>query len=225
MKTQANLWEQRVCDLDLSIDKSPFLIRCKEKLFSELQASGLSHIEPHFFLGDEWFSPDGAIAISIPFYLAHPKLRKTSQGPTKTQEVMKYIRHETGHALDHAYGLSKTARWKKIFGDPTKPYRPNRYEIDPESSAFVQNLDLCYSQSHPYEDFAETFAVWLDPRSSWQRRYKKCPLAYEKLLYVEEIAKSSSLKKKKRSTHVHLDEITPLRGKPRFYFPELREGS
>ena len=40
----------------------------------ELEAKGL-HFRPHFWLSDEWFSPDGVPGIAIPFYLAHPRLR------------------------------------------------------------------------------------------------------------------------------------------------------
>jgi hypothetical protein len=40
----------------------------------------------------------------------------------------------------------------------TNPYRAAR--------DYVLNLDAWYAQSHPAEDFAETFAVWLKPGSS-----------------------------------------------------------
>ena len=43
-----------------------------------------------------------------------------------------------------------------------------------------------YAQSHPDEDFAETFAVWLTPKSSWRRRYAGWP-ALRKLEYVDEL--------------------------------------
>ena len=32
----------------------------------------------------------------------------------------------------------------------------------------MRHLDNWYAQSHPDEDFAETFAVWLKPRSKWR---------------------------------------------------------
>jgi hypothetical protein len=40
-----------------------------------------------------------------------------------------------------------------------------------------------YAQKHPDEDFAETFAVVLTPRSGWRRRYARWPV-YRKLTYV-----------------------------------------
>jgi hypothetical protein len=47
-------------------------------------------------------------------------------------------------------------------------------------------LRLWYAQSHPDEDFAETFAVWLTPRSNWRKRYEGWP-ALKKLQYVDEL--------------------------------------
>jgi len=44
-----------------------------------------------------------------------------------------------------------------------------------------------YAQKHPDEDFAETFAVWLTPRSRWRERYKNWP-AMQKLRYVDRMA-------------------------------------
>ena len=48
------------------------------------------------------------------------------------------------------------------------------------------HLDYWYSQSHPLEDFAETFAVWLAPGSRWRKRYEGWP-ALEKLQYVDDL--------------------------------------
>jgi hypothetical protein len=45
-----------------------------------------------------------------------------------------------------------------------------------------------YAQKHPDEDFAETFAVWLTPRSQWRKRYKGWG-ALAKLQYVDRIAR------------------------------------
>jgi hypothetical protein len=48
----------------------------------------------------------------------------------------------------------------------------------------VLHLDPFYAQSHPAEDFAETFAVWLKPRSRLRSEYRGWP-AMQKLLYVD----------------------------------------
>jgi hypothetical protein len=44
-----------------------------------------------------------------------------------------------------------------------------------------------YAQKHPDEDFAETFAVWLTPRSQWRKRYEGWG-ALAKLEYVDRMA-------------------------------------
>ena len=98
---------------------------------------------------------------------------------------MQLLRHEAGHAYELAHRLGRRPRWIKVFGRASKPY-PEFYNPKPFSRRYVQHLDWWYAQSHPCEDFAETFAVWLRPRSQWRRRYRNWP-ALKKLLYVEEL--------------------------------------
>jgi hypothetical protein len=45
-----------------------------------------------------------------------------------------------------------------------------------------------YAQKHPDEDFAESFAVWLTPRSQWRKRYEGWG-ALAKLQYVDRMAR------------------------------------
>ena len=52
---------------------------------------------------------------------------------------------------------------REIFGSPSEEY-PEFYAPKPYSKSFVLHLDAWYAQSHPDEDFAETFAVWLTPQ-------------------------------------------------------------
>jgi hypothetical protein len=70
-----------------------------------------------------------------------------------------------------------------MFGKASTPY-PQAYRPNPASRRYVHNLDAWYAQSHPEEDFAETFAVWLRPRFNWRRRYEGWP-ALRKLEYVD----------------------------------------
>jgi hypothetical protein len=51
------------------------------------------------------------------------------------------------------------------------------------------HLDDWYAQSHPDEDFAETFAVWLTPGLDWRDRYKGWK-ALQKLEYLDELMRS-----------------------------------
>jgi len=114
---------------------------------------------------------------------------------------LRILRHEAGHAIDNAYLLRRRpTRWR-LFGTPATPY-PEYYTPKPYSKSFVHHLDHWYAQSHPDEDFAETFAVWLDPSSMWATRYAGWP-AQRKLEYLDrlmrEVARRRPVVKSKRT--------------------------
>jgi hypothetical protein len=87
--------------------------------------------------------------------------------------------------LLNAYQLQERRDWKRVFGRPNATY-PDTYLPKPYSKRYVLNLPNWYAQAHPHEDWAETFAVWLRPKSDWQRRYRNWP-ALKKLEYVDEL--------------------------------------
>src|SRR5215216_6253995 len=181
----------RMCDLPLQIDNE--LAERTEQLRAELHAAGL-RAPVHFYLSDEWFTPDGATAIAIPFYLAHPRLMKLEESQMLEVEGgeyewgMRILRHEAGHAIDNAFKLRLRRQRRKVFGWYKKPY-PESYTPRPYSKSFVLHLDAWYAQSHPDEDFAETFAVWLTPSSEWRQRYAGWP-ALKKLEYMDGLMQS-----------------------------------
>jgi hypothetical protein len=127
----------------------------------------------------------------VPFYLAHPRLIRLERRMMRQVEggnsnwMMRILRHEVGHAIDTAYRLRRRARWRELFGPASLPY-PKSYRARPGSRSFVRHLGEWYAQSHPTEDFAETFAVWLKPNSDWRRTYASWP-AHEKLQLVDEM--------------------------------------
>jgi hypothetical protein len=179
--------------LDLRIAHLPLRLGAElsgrlRALYGELKARGLD-FRPHAWLSDEWFSPDGIPGIAIPFFLAHPRLRRLEkemmldiEGASRT-ECMKLLRHEAAHALLNAYQLHRRRDWQQHFGRSSQRY-PDNYVPRPYSKRFVQHLPNWYAQSHPHEDWAETFAVWLTPNSDWRKRYRDWP-AIKKLEYVD----------------------------------------
>jgi hypothetical protein len=179
----------RMSELDLSIEGSVLEKRIAE-LNEELAARGI-RFRPHFWLSDEWFTPDGVPGVAIPFYLAHPRLARLERAQMLEVEggtpswCMRILRHEAGHAIDNAYLLRRRRRRVAMFGSPSTEY-PEFYTPKPYSRSFVLHIDNWYAQSHPDEDFAETFAVWLNPRSEWRRRYQDWP-ALKKLEYMDEL--------------------------------------
>lgn len=181
------LLAMRFCDLKLKLERTP-LARHMRGLYRDLERRGLD-FRPHAWIGEEWFSPDGVPGISIPFYLAHPRLERLERTMMKQVEggnaqwLKRILRHEAGHALDTAHCLRRCKRWREAFGPASLPY-PDRYRARPGSRRYVQHLGDWYAQSHPTEDFAETFAVWLTPNSSWRRGYADWP-AFQKLELVD----------------------------------------
>lgn len=179
----------RFSELGLEIEGTP-VEEGIIQLYHELAAKGFI-FRPSCYLADEWLSPDGEPIIGIPFYLAHPRLRKLEHKMMLEVEggdrnsLIRLLRHEAGHAVNYAYLLYKKGKWKKLFGSFDKDY-PEKYKYRPYSKRFVRHLEGWYAQYHPDEDFAETFAVWLDPDSDWKERYKGWG-AIEKLNYVDRL--------------------------------------
>ena len=183
----AELLDLRICDLGLTVPGSPLEERVAQ-LGDELGRAGL-RFRPSVWLSTDWFSPHGVPGFAIPFFLAHPRLKRLERRQMLECEggrrgwCDKLLRHETGHALDTAYRLHWRKSWRQHFGRATAPYRAT-YVPRPGSRRYVHNLDDWYAQSHPIEDFAETFAVWLRGRGRWRSRYAGWP-ALRKLEYVD----------------------------------------
>ncbi|MCK7483804.1 MAG: hypothetical protein M0C28_47535 [Candidatus Moduliflexus flocculans] len=84
---------------------------------------------------------------------------------------MMLLRHEAGHAVNYAYRLWRRPSWGEIFGALHQAL-PGRLPARPaEPRTIVRHIAAypygrTYAQKHPDEDFAETFAVWLTPRSA-----------------------------------------------------------
>ncbi len=183
------LLDVRLCDLRVHIDGT-WLEAMAGQIHRELGRRDL-RLKPHFWLSDEWFSPDGVPGVALPFYLAHPRLMRLErkqmlavEGGSRT-DCLKLMRHEVGHAIQHGFQLHRRRKWQQIFGKASVKY-PEHYRPNPASKRFVEHLDGWYAQAHPVEDFAETFAVWLKARSNWEERYAGWP-ALRKLEYVEEL--------------------------------------
>lgn len=187
--TDERLLLLRLRDLGVRIEGT-WVERCVEELHAELDERGL-RLKPHVWVSDEWFSPDGVSGFAVPFYLLHPRLMQLEraqlievEGGTH-HECMKILRHECGHAIQHGYQLGRRREWQRLFGKSSTKY-PEAYRPNPASKRYVQHLRRWYAQSHPDEDFAETFAVWLRPRQDWRRRYAGWP-ALQKLEYVDRL--------------------------------------
>ncbi len=207
------LLQIRICDLPIRIHGSSLQRRIRY-LYRELKMRGL-RFRPHAWLSNEFFTPDGVPGFAIPFYLAHPRLIQLerrqmleAEGSTET-ECMRILRHETGHALDHAYRLHRKREWRKIFGLVSVPY-PTSYKPDPLSRNHVLHLNYWYAQAHPLEDFAETFAVWLKPGGRWRTRYRGWP-ALQKLQYIDTCMKAIGSRPRLEHARYRVDPLSDLK--------------
>jgi Putative zinc-binding metallo-peptidase len=218
------LLDVRLSDLRLSIGGT--LATRIDQLRSELETRNLK-FPLHFYLSDEWFTPDGGTAIAIPFYLAHPRLERLEE--TQMFEVeggehewcMRILRHEAGHAIDHAFRLVRRRKRQEVFGSSSKPY-PEFYTPKPYSKSFVLHLDSWYAQSHPDEDFAETFAVWLTPNSEWRPRYAGWK-ALPKLEYMDALMTSLAGKEAPINRPDEIDPLPSLRTTLRQHYRNKRK--
>ena len=181
----------RICDLGLTVEGSA-VEKLVQQLYRELEQKKITRFRPACYLTDEWGCPSGEPVIGIPFYLARPDLGQIEREINDLEdhrEIMMYLRHEAGHAFNYAYKLHRTPEWKQLFGPYRRPYREN-YRPVLFSKDYVRYLPGWYAQKHPDEDFAETFAVWMTPRSGWRKRYRGWG-AMAKLRYMDRIAKQS----------------------------------
>ena len=219
------LLDVRLSDLGLRIEGTPLAERV-ERLHGELARKGL-RFKPHVWLSSEWFSPDGVPGIAIPFYLAHPRLTRLErsqmfevEGGTEVS-CMRLLRHEAGHAIDTAFRLHRRKLWRSTFGSFTAPYDA-AYMPRPYSRRFVVHLDLWYAQSHPAEDFAETFAVWLTPRAEWRKRYARWP-ALKKLEAVDRMMGDIAGQPQAVRCREQTERLTTLRTTLREHYAKKRE--
>ncbi len=198
-----------LAQLGISFETSSYA-HCLDKLNSELSSRGLL-VRPKVWASDEWFCPDGISGIAIPFTLFHQKLielEKQYLGVVEGESLdwfMKLMRHECGHVMDNAYFLKDCPDRKSTFGDHDMKY-PSNYLPRKFSRNFVYHLEDNYAQAHPEEDFAETFATWLTPRSNWRKIYKDWP-ALNKLKYIQR--KMNSIKGEKPNV-ICYKEVDPI---------------
>jgi len=211
--------------LGVALEDNPHLVQMRDQLYSELDRHNLK-MKPHVWLSDDWFVPDGIPGIAIPFYMASSRLMRLERKQMLEVEggskpwCMKILRHEAGHAMDIAFRLHRRKRYREVFGRYNDPY-PEYYRPKPRSKNYVQHLEPWYAQSHPAEDFAETFAVWLQSKSKrqWRQRYKGWK-ALEKIAYIDELMSSIAGKSPPVKSRVKVDPVHKLKHTLRTHYED-----
>jgi len=220
------LLEKKISQLGLTLAGTPLEAQVRQ-LHDELAQKGLIFLPP-CHVGDEWFVPVGVPAIFVPFFLAHERLRKLEakmmlevEGDT-TAWFMRLIRHEAAHAYAYAYQLFRKRKWQSVFGKTSADTTPEFYRPRPYSHSYVVHLDDWYAQSHPDEDFAETFAVWLDPTSMWATRYAGWP-ALRKVEYMDRLMRALARARPRATSRRTVDPLPRLRKTLREHYLRKRE--
>ncbi|MEM7200586.1 MAG: hypothetical protein AAF628_09995 [Planctomycetota bacterium] len=220
-----DLLDVRLCDLGLVVEGTALQGRI-QRLYRELAKAG-QRFRPHVWLSTSWFCPDGVPGFGVPFFLAHPRLARIEHRHMLEVEggsydwCMKLLRHETGHAIDNAYRLHWRKRWREAFGAFSKPYS-RTYQPRPRSRNYVVNLDYWYAQSHPAEDWAECFAVWLQPGSQWRKRYAGWP-AKRKLETVDELMAETGPAPARVTSRQRVDSLPRLQLTLREYYARKQD--
>src|SRR5437764_922493 len=93
--------------------------------------------------------------------------------------------HDNG---DVRKGASRSAAVASGADPRARAAARDDFAFVPFSRDYVRHIAGWYAQKHPDEDFAETFAVWLDPASRWRTRYVGWS-AMRKLEYVDDITR------------------------------------
>lgn len=156
---------------------------------------GITQLNPNFYISNGYGCVAGTTNIAVGFYDCNDILRDLNEEfrgfHYDPADILQIMRHEVGHAFCYAYKLYRTKEFRKLFKVKghffyTYPQhagnRPNPWSAD-----FVNPAGDYYAQTHPDEDFAETFSVWLTPEIDWLGQFRSKPGALKKLAYVEQV--------------------------------------
>lgn len=133
------------------------------QIASEMKTLGVK-FRPKVVIDWSSYVDDGSQEIHISRFKFSKTFRNLAQKSMYDTSFIHLLRHETGHAFfNKKYTDGLKQQFKDAFGNIDAPYNVNliaqmlvniRYQDRPE---FVSK----YAQVHPADDFAETFAVYL----------------------------------------------------------------
>ncbi len=183
-----------ICELDLRFEGTIFA-QAIPVVKHELRRAGITKLEPIFYISTGYGCIAGQPIIALGFYDFDPLLKDLNEEfrgwRYSDADIFDLLRHECGHAFCYAYKLYRRKDFRELFdvqGHFFNTYpEGDEFEYNPWSRSYVNPNGDYYAQKHPDEDFAETFTVWLTPRSNWRKVYRNYPRALAKLEYTERI--------------------------------------
>ena len=151
-----------------------------------------STFNPHFWLSAEWFSPDGVPGRGDPVLprtsaSREARTRADARGRRRHPGVVpaRFCGTRRGTPSTTPTSCGSGGGVSRSSDRPTCSIRSTTRR-NRTARVSCLHLDSWYAQSHPDEDFAETFAVWLNPQSDWRARYADWP-ALKKLEYMDSL--------------------------------------
>jgi hypothetical protein len=175
---KTELLSTRVCDLPLRLSGS-LVGRCVDRALEEARAFGIAS-DPYFYLSDAYGCVQGTANIGLGFWDADPLLREIHADKVGRRrdelDLVLLIKHEIGHAFCYGHKLFQLPEFRNVFGIRGNFFNTypdhDRYRYDPYSIDHVNPDGDHYAQKHPDDDFAETFATFLDTTGAWKERYR-----------------------------------------------------
>ena len=128
-------------------------------------------------------------------------LDRPPRTPVQWPLLVGLVAHELGHSfLFHHWPWTRTTRFRRIFGEVDKAYRvgddlPVFFDRRRVAYAPVEFVSS-YASTHPLEDFAETFRIYVTRRRRLRElfaelgRKRKAVRLFEKFLLLHEFVRS-----------------------------------
>jgi hypothetical protein len=193
---KTELLSTRVCDLGLRT-RGSLVGRCIDRAVEETRSFGIA-FAPYFYLSDAYGCVQGTVNIGLGFWDADPLLREIYADKVRRRrdemDIVLLIKHEIGHAFCYGHKLFQLPEFRNVFGIRGNFFATypddNRYRYDPYSIDHVNPDGDHYAQKHPDDDFAETFATFLDRSGAWKDRYRGRLGALRKIAYVGRLVRT-----------------------------------
>lgn len=168
----------------------------------ELKGRGVA-LRPHFYFSDGYGCVIRTCNVGLKWVDAIGQIPELA-GRYKhlirpADRVMATLRHEAGHAFCYVHRLYRLRKFRRLFevrGSFYGTYPDAGWRPDAAARRRFRRGGYVhiFCLKHPDEDFANTFAAWLNPDSAWETRFREDPVALEKLHYVIDLVKRYGLR-------------------------------
>jgi hypothetical protein len=135
----------------------------RAQIAEELAEVGITKV-PRFKVDWTSYVKEGSKTVHLNHFKFSPILRKGMQGTMADTSFMHLVRHETGHVVgDAAIRRKLVPKFSAVFGSAKAEYDVSFWTQLTAGFKYRKSADFVskYAQTHPMEDFAETFGVYL----------------------------------------------------------------